>query len=276
MPNAAKSAYWLGRAVAAGYRPALYFNEHLLLKPLVTAAEATGNPTTEYQLALAYYRGRYDGQTIPIRPGKTFYWFHRCAESGNAAAEFSVGYCYQFGFGTAINYQHAAHWYTLSAKQHNSAAENNIGMMHQRGEFYPKSDTKAAVWFLLSSSQGDAMAKKNFQGLLQSDIVQSPHPTQFIGRMQRAIRQYNPDSDANLMIAGGLYQQILEQQLKAAKADHDQWVLQQQQEQQEEEQQQAEQAQEDAQQQQQDDADGQDAGDQPDEAAPEPEPDPGE
>ncbi|MDA8377348.1 MAG: hypothetical protein M0Z50_09885 [Planctomycetia bacterium] len=59
-----------------------------------------------------------------IRNNGTGCWFHRCAGSGNAGAEFYLGYCCQFGCGTAINYPRAAHWYTLSAKQHNDCLEN--------------------------------------------------------------------------------------------------------------------------------------------------------
>ncbi len=264
--NRSKSAFWLNLAVAADWQPAIALAAHIFMKPVVEQAQH-GNPAVQYKVALAYYNGMYKGHVIIQNYAKAAYWFKKCAPRGNAWAEFYLGRCYQAGLGIAVNYPKAAAWYQLSAKQGNASSENNLGVMYGRGEYFAQSDAKAAACYMIAAHEGCVQAKNNLKILLQQDIVQSPHPHQFIAELNNGI---------NAMIGAGITHQAVEEQEEQFR----QYCLQQEQMELQEQldyaQDEAAQAQEnlEATQQQLDDANAQ-QDDQPDEA-PEPEPDPGE
>ncbi len=202
--NLSQSTTWLNWAVAAKWPPAIDLAAHIFMKPVVAAAQR-GNPAVQLRLALAYYNGRYKGYAIPQNYVQAVYWFKKCAPSGNVQAEFYLGRCYQAGLGAAVNYPKAAAWYQLAAKQGNSAAENNIGIMYERGDYFAQSDTKAAACYMIASHEGNARATDNLNGLLRKDIVQSPHPKEFIARLNNSI---------NAMIGAGIVYLAVAQQEK--------------------------------------------------------------
>jgi len=49
------------------------------------------------------------------------------AESGNATAQYNLGYCYEYGRGVAKDYVEAAKWYRKAADQGDSYAQCNLG-----------------------------------------------------------------------------------------------------------------------------------------------------
>ncbi len=264
--NLEKSTLWLNLAVAAHWQPAIALAAHIFMKPVVEQAQR-GNPRTQFNVALAYYNGTYQGHPIVQNYAKAAYWFKKCAPRGNVAAEFYLGRCYQAGLGVAVNYAKAAAWYQSSAKQGNASAENNLGTMYERGDYFAQSDTKAAACYMIAAHEGCARAKSNLNILLRKDIVQSPHPHQFVAQLNQSI---------NAMIGAGMVHQAIEQQEQEFRQYCQQQELMDLQQQLDYAQAEEAQAQEnlEAAQQQQDDANAQ-QDDQPDEA-PEPEPDPGE
>ena len=265
--NKSKSAFWLRLAVAAHWPLAVDLAAHIFMKPVVEQAQH-GNPAVQLNVALAYYNGTYKGHAIVQNYAKAAYWFKQCSPSGNSAAEFYLGRCYQVGLGVAVNYPKAAAWYQLAAKQGDTSAENNLGIMYQRGDYFAQSDTKAAACYMIAAQQGNALAQKNLKILLQQDIVQSPHPKAFIAQLNNSI---------HTMIGAGMVHQAVEEQEKQFQQYCQQQELMDLQEQLNYAQEEQAQAQEnlEATQQQLDDANAQ-QDDQPDEAPPEPEPEPGD
>ncbi|NNM87453.1 MAG: sel1 repeat family protein [Phycisphaerae bacterium] len=207
-----KSAAWLRLAVAAKWPAALRLQSHIWLKPLVAAAERTGNPATEYRLALDYYDGRFGQRTIPKNDSKAFYWFKRCAPAGDALAEFYLGRCYQAGLGVGVDYAKAAAWYRRAAKQGNASAENNLGVMCARGQYYAENDVVAAQWYNLAAQHGCALAATNLRELLQQEIVRSPNRQQLEQQLVRAGIGIYLLQQANLRQQQMMQQQSAEQQ----------------------------------------------------------------
>ena len=260
--NIFQSTIWLNRAVAAKWPLAIDLAAHIFMKPVVAAAQR-GNPAVQLRLALAYYNGHYKGYAIPKNYVKAFYWFKKCSPSGKVRTDFYLGRCYQVGLGTAVNYPKAAAWYQLAAKQGNGAAENNIGIMYERGDYFAQSDAKAAACYMIASHEGNAQATSNLNAMLRKDIVQSPHPQEFIARLNNSI---------SAMIEGGMVHMAIaqqEQEFRQYCQQQEQMDLQQQLDYAQEEEAQAQENLEAAQQ-QNDDADAQQE-DQPDDQPP-PEP----
>lgn len=79
---------------------------------------------------------------------KAFEWYQKAVElSGNAAAECSLGMCYQYGYGTKINYEKARCFYELSAKQGIGLAYYRMGLLYEQGLGVTKDVRTAKQYF---------------------------------------------------------------------------------------------------------------------------------
>jgi len=83
------------------------------------------------------------------------------ADSGDADAQFGLGFKYANCDGAAQDYAQAAQWYLKAADQSHSLAQFNLAVMYANGQGVPKDDAKALVWFQKAALQGDAGAQFN-------------------------------------------------------------------------------------------------------------------
>ena len=74
-------------------------------------------------------------------------WYRKAAEQGNAAAQYNLGYCYQYGQGVEQNYQEAVKWYRKAAEQGNAAAQCNLGICYYKGQGVERDLDKAKEMF---------------------------------------------------------------------------------------------------------------------------------
>ena len=82
--------------------------------------------------------------------------FLKAAKSGNAEAQFCLGYLFENGVGTAQNEKEAFKWYKKSAEQGFADAQNNLGNL------YYKNNTKEAIkLYELAADQGCVQAHNN-------------------------------------------------------------------------------------------------------------------
>ena len=81
------------------------------------------------------------------------------ADSGDAVAQFGLGFKYANCDGEAQDYVQAAQWYLKAADQSHSLAQFNLAVMYAKGQGVPKDDTKALVWFQKAARLGDAGAQ---------------------------------------------------------------------------------------------------------------------
>ena len=85
--------------------------------------------------------------------------FRKSAELGKAAAQHSLGYCFQYGQGVARNPVKAVEYYQLAANQGHSGAQFNLGYCYYMGQGVPVNYTKAAEYFHKAADQGNASAQ---------------------------------------------------------------------------------------------------------------------
>lgn len=79
-----------------------------------------GDSDAMEQLAMAYLNGNDE---IEENPEKAYYWFVKCAESGNDQAMFNVGLFTAKGFGTERDFGKAAEWMQKAADEGDEDAE---------------------------------------------------------------------------------------------------------------------------------------------------------
>ena len=65
-----------------------------------------------------YYLGRvYHGNGVPEDDKEAVKWYRKAAEQGNAAAQWLLGYAYDYGKGVPEDSKEAAKWYLKAALQ---------------------------------------------------------------------------------------------------------------------------------------------------------------
>lgn len=72
------------------------------------------------------------------------------AEQGNAEAQFTLGFMYQFGAGVLQDHAEAAKWYKQASLQGMAKASENLGFMH--------SGTERIQWHKLAVKQGSKIS----------------------------------------------------------------------------------------------------------------------
>ena len=82
------------------------------------------------------------------------------AMQNDAAAQYLLAYCFQFGKLVEQDYGKAVNWYTLSAKQGHMPAQHNLGYLYLNGTGVEQDYEQAYVWALLAAQNGnDALLK---------------------------------------------------------------------------------------------------------------------
>jgi uncharacterized protein len=83
------------------------------------------------------------------------------AEQGNASAQYSLGFVYDYGLGVSEDYTEAFKWYRLAAEQGDASAQFNLGVRYENGLGVPEDNIEAVKWYRLAAEQGFANAQFN-------------------------------------------------------------------------------------------------------------------
>ncbi len=78
------------------------------------------------------------------------------AESGDAEAQYCLGYCYQTGEAVPRNMVEAVRWYTLAAMQGYMPAQHNLGVIYMNGDGVSRDYEQAYTWALLAQDNGNS------------------------------------------------------------------------------------------------------------------------
>jgi TPR repeat protein len=80
--------------------------------------------------------------------------WHKAAEQGDAAAQWSLGYRYDHGEGVTQNDAEAVKWYRKAAEQGNTYAQCNLGISYADGKGVAKNEAEAVKWLRKAAEQG--------------------------------------------------------------------------------------------------------------------------
>lgn len=77
------------------------------------------------------------------------------AESGDAEAQYNLGWMYSNGEGLVQDYKEAVKWYRKAAQQGDSDAQLNLGYMYDNGYGLLQDHKRAHMWYNISRSNGE-------------------------------------------------------------------------------------------------------------------------
>mmetsp|Transcript_12266 Transcript_12266/g.16054 ORF Transcript_12266/g.16054 Transcript_12266/m.16054 type:complete len:260 (+) Transcript_12266:109-888(+) len=120
------------------------------------AKAESGDATAQFDLGYCYC----DGHGVDENKRLAFEWFQKSAEQGNANAQCMLATCYDFGFGTNRNRILGAEWYKRSAVQGHALAQWRLGVCYRDGRGVGRNLRLAVEWSHKAQAQGSLPAKK--------------------------------------------------------------------------------------------------------------------
>ena len=93
-----------------------------------------------------------------LKPG--FDAARKAAEQGNPLSQFNLGLMYYKGRAVRQNYTEAVKWWRLSAEKGFAEALNNLGMMYGNGDGVAQDHVEAHKWFDLAASRHPPGSKR--------------------------------------------------------------------------------------------------------------------
>ncbi len=82
------------------------------------------------------------------------------AQTGDAEAQYSLGFMYESGWGTQKDYQRAYDWYQRAAQQGHPKAQYNLGLLYFRGLGVDQDKGLAYYWIQNAADQQDPRARE--------------------------------------------------------------------------------------------------------------------
>jgi len=147
------------------YKLASYFNSGELVKKnerkafkLYKESAELGYGPAQEKLGEIY---RYAQLGKDESPQKSFNWYYKSAERGNASAQFYIGYYYASGYSVKKDPNQAFKWYSRAAEQNNPSALNNLAICYEYGKGTSVDLTKAVHYYEEAAKQGNTTAQKN-------------------------------------------------------------------------------------------------------------------
>ena len=83
-----------------------------------------------------------------------FLRIYREAEEGSRDAQFVVGYMYEQGEGTEIDYNEAAKYYSMAAQKGHEGAQHNLAVLYYTGRGVKQDMRQAYEWFYRAARSG--------------------------------------------------------------------------------------------------------------------------
>ena len=102
------------------------------------------------KIADSYYDSEdYDNAVI---------WYRKAAESGNAEAQYKLGFCYERGYSVEHDYSKAVKWYLKAAENENAEAQYSLGWYFENG-IVGQDEYEAVKWYQKAAENGHADAQ---------------------------------------------------------------------------------------------------------------------
>ena len=116
----------------------------------------------QFEIGVDYYKGR-NGKKQDR--SKAVMWYRKSAEQGYHKAQFSLGYCYNYGKGVTRDFIEAVEWYQKAVEQGNAYAQYNLGVCYNNGEGVVKDKKKAIALWKESAKNGYDVARITLERL---------------------------------------------------------------------------------------------------------------
>lgn len=121
----------------------------------LTRQAESGNAAAQNTLGLCY---KY-GKGVPVDKAEAVKWLRESAQQGFEKAQYNLGLCYMKGDGVPIDMKEAAKWQLLAAQKGVANAQFNIGLCYYYGDGVAENKPEAVKWWLKAAQQGNADAQ---------------------------------------------------------------------------------------------------------------------
>ncbi|MDP6929328.1 MAG: tetratricopeptide repeat protein [Planctomycetota bacterium] len=116
-----------------------------------------GDAAAQHSLAFMYDYG----QGVPQDFRKSVKWYRKSADQGYVKAQYDLGYKHEYGRGVSQDYKEAVKWYRKSADQGYAVSQLGLGVMYVKGQGVPEDIVSAYAWFNIAASNGDTGARRS-------------------------------------------------------------------------------------------------------------------
>jgi TPR repeat protein len=120
------------------------------------------------------------------------------AETGDANAQFELGYRHSVGKGVKTNFAEAVNWYRKAAEQGDARAQNNLGVSYETGAGVAKNEIEAAKWYQEAASRGFADAQLVIGYYYQTGKGVAKNEAEAVSWYYKAAAQGKPEAQYNL------------------------------------------------------------------------------
>jgi TPR repeat protein len=124
----------------------------------------SGDAQAQYELGFAYW----SGQDVPRDHGEALRWYEKAARQGVPYAQFELGQMIELGQGTKADQALAFQWFRSAAERDHPEAAYNLGLSYFEGKGVDRSLSKAKTWLGRAKELGYPNAE---QALSQLDRV---------------------------------------------------------------------------------------------------------
>ena len=137
-----------------------YYGQNGKTKDYVKAAKwyrmaaNSGDAYAQYSLGYCYEKG----QGIPKLPSEAVKWYRAAAEQQYTAAQIQLGLCFEYGRGIEADCAEAVRWYTKAAERGSARGQCNLGYCYKVGKGCTQDYTKAHYWLKRAANQDHTRA----------------------------------------------------------------------------------------------------------------------
>ena len=142
-------------AIAKGYNRGQSMFPKITEKILPVITESDAEVETELKAAEANYNKDDYAAAFPV------YYKYSGHKLFTARQMLHIGWMYDNGKGTTVNYERAYEWYKKSAALGDAIAMNNIGVMYEFGNGVTQNYNTAVSWFQKGADAGAALPQLN-------------------------------------------------------------------------------------------------------------------
>ena len=115
-----------------------------------------GDAESQFELGTVFSLGKLG---VPTNYVEAVKWFRQSADQNNAAAQQSLGACYERGEGVAKDEAEAVKWWRKAAEQNYAWAQFNLGNCYRTGQGVVKNEAEAVKWYRQAADQNDSRAQ---------------------------------------------------------------------------------------------------------------------
>jgi uncharacterized protein len=114
----------------------------------------------------------------------------RAAELGNARAQATLGFMYEYGRRMPQDFLLAAYWYRRSAEQGNPHGQHLLGLLYNKGRGVREDLVEAYKWLNLAASTAGPRSREYY--IRMRDAISSKMDRYQIAEAQRRARHWRP------------------------------------------------------------------------------------